>query len=372
MSVDAAACPRANEWTGAQEFSRIHGGADTAPFIRNLHARIEAVAWGDDSMPVTVNSGEAGNAWVCSPLATYRDYAVEEIRRNLPGAAAGPLSLLCRGFGYALQRAGIDRAVALNNWLLSTNLYPPLQQGLLRRQLDDALQRWPGHALWFRSLNDGMNADWLAALRQLDFVLIPSRQVYLYGDDPLALQTHGNFQRDLRMLHATALHRTDGSDFTDADYVQAAHLYEELYLQKYTPLNPQYTPLFIRSWHRAGLLQLRGFRDAHGTLIGVVGIFRQGGALTAPILGYSMALPQTAGLYRLLIAAVLEEAMQTRATVNLSAGAAHFKRLRGGKPAIEYSAVLATHMPASTQRAIAMLSALTIRFGIPIMRRFEL
>jgi hypothetical protein len=64
--------------------------------------------------------------------------------------------------------------------------------------------------------------------------------------------------------------------------------------------------------------------------------------------------------------------MTTGATVNLSAGAAHFKRLRGGRPAIEYSAVLARHLPAFTRHAISLLRLLATSVGVPIMERYEL
>ncbi|MGR5415062.1 hypothetical protein ACPV52_20615, partial [Vibrio astriarenae] len=82
-----------------------------------------------------------------------------------------------------------------------------------------------------------------------------------------------------------------------------------------------------------------GFRDADGVLRAVVGVFGQGPLLTAPLVGYDTTWPQSAGLYRLLMAHVLRTTMARDAELNLSAGAAHFKRLRGGVPAIEMSAV---------------------------------
>jgi hypothetical protein len=94
--------------------------------------------------------------------------------------------------------------------------------------------------------------------------------------------------------------------------------------------------------------------------------------ITAPLMGYDTSLPQRLGLYRLLMAAVLKYAMETGRRVNLSAGAAQFKRLRGGVPAIEYSAVLADHLPRERQRAVRALRWLTTRIGVPIMTRFEL
>jgi len=69
---------------------------------------------------------------------------------------------------------------------------------------------------------------------------------------------------------------------------------------------------------------------------------------------------------------VLNTTLERNAVLNLSAGAAHFKRLRGGEPTIEYSAVLSRHLPVATRRTLRALGVLTTRLGIPIMKRFKL
>lgn len=371
MSAIPSAPSGAASASRAAAFGAIHCGVDARQFAANLQTEVVLLEAGGYRFPVTVNDGERGNAWVCSPSTTYCDYAREELERHLPRVGM-PLGLVCRAYGRVFERVGFDRAVALNNWLLSTNIYPPLDPAWLDALVLQARRRWPGHALWFRSLNGRLNRDWMDALAARGFRLVPSRQVYLF-DDPAALAArHRDLRRDLRLLRTTALAGTDGSDFTPDDYRRAEVLYARLYLEKYSMLNPRYSARFIERWHAARLLQLRGFRDGAGTLQAVVGLFAQDGVLTAPLVGYDTALPQSLGLYRLLMASVFEEAMASGATVNLSAGAAHFKRLRGGVPAIEYSAVLAGHMPPAMRRTLATLGAIATGLGVPIMRRFQL
>ena len=94
--------------------------------------------------------------------------------------------------------------------------------------------------------------------------------------------------------------------------------------------------------------------------------------MTAPVVGYNTTLPQSLGLYRLLMATVFEEAMRTNLVVNLSAGAAQFKRQRGGRAEIEYSAVLVRHLHFNTRVALAGLRWLTASVGVPLMKRFRL
>jgi hypothetical protein len=356
----------------AEAFATIHCGTDSKLFANNLETEVALLRSGGYRLPVTVNDGEKGNAWVCSPLTTYRDYAREELERTVHPMIGTALRAVCHVYGRLLEWAAIDRAVALNNWLLSTNIYPPLNQPQLEELVRQARRRWPRHALWFRSLNGSLNQDWIAALKSLGFCMVPSRQVYLFDDlRPTALR-HQNLKRDMRLLRKTPLIRTDGSDFTQADYQRIETLYGQLYLDKYSRLNPRYTACFMERWHAAGLLQFRGFRDDAGVLQAVVGMFGQDGILTAPIVGYDTGLPQSLGLYRLLMASVFEQSMATGCIVNLSAGAAQFKRLRGGKPVIEYSAVLVSHMSASTRRVVGVLGGLTTTLGVPVMQRFKL
>jgi len=351
------------------DFARVHVGQPTPPFVSNLVTRVETIGTGAQRVPITVNFSERDNAWVCSPYTAYCAYAIDEARRLMPSLVSYPLTQLCRLAGAGLRRADIDRAVTINNWLLSTNLYTSLERDTLKQWIREARERWPDHAIWFRSLNDAWTPDWIAALREEGALLVPSRQVYLYSDIPRLARRQPNLKVDLRLLERTPLRQCE---IRESDYARIEQLYAMLYLQKYSRLNPAYRATFMESWHRAGLLRLTGFRDSTGTLQAVVGTFERAGVVTAPVVGYNTALPQKLGLYRLLMAAVLKYAADTGQRVNLSAGAAHFKRTRGGVPAIEYSAVLANHLPARRQRALRGLVWLTERIGVPLMTRLKL
>jgi len=340
--------------------------------VSNLVTEVAVVGEGEERAPVSINRSEYQNTWVCSPHTAYTRYAMEELERFGHTAFTLPLRALCRGLGGYLWRAGVDDAVAINNWLISTNLYPTFDRAMVRRWTAEARDRWPGHAIWFRSLNLRYTADWIAALRDAGFLMIPSRQVYLYDHIERQARRPQNLIRDLTLLATTEFIASPVEQWTLTDYDRAAELYRLLYLEKYSRLNPDYSALFLRAWSQSGLLDLTGYRDASGVLQAVVGMFTLDLTITAPIVGYNTMLPQRLGLYRLLMATVYDRAARLRRRINLSAGAAGFKRLRGGVGTMEYSAVYVRHLPKPRRLAIAVLGLLARHVGEPIMQRFEL
>ena len=340
--------------------------------VANISTRIEGVGSGETLVPVTINACEPDNSWVCSPYTTYCRYAVEELHRFGHPLLTTPLSAICRGLGAYLAHARLDQAVAINNWLVSTNLYPRIDKQALAAWIEEALQRWPQHAIWFRSLNPRYTADWLAALEETGCTLIPSRQVYLYDRIHLDRSKPINLVRDIRLMRSTELVVSEARSWNRSDFERAADLYAQLYLRKYSRFNPAYSATFLNAWHDAGLLELIGYRDDRGVLQGVVGLFTLDTTITAPIVGYALEQRERWSLYRLLMAKVFEIAAQRGHRINLSAGAADFKRVRGGSAAMEYSAVYASHLPKGRRIAINVLAQLAGRIGEPIMRRFEL
>jgi hypothetical protein len=356
----------------ARAFLGIHRQAPSQSFIANVRTQVESITAGSALLPVTVNDAEPDNAWICSPHTTYCAYASEETSRMGRAALAAPLKGLIRCVGALLKRADIDRAVAINNWLVSTNCYPSLRDVDVNQAINEAKARWPNHAIWFRSLNNTHHADWLHALDQRGGVLLPSRQVYLFEHLDELARSRRDLKRDLDLLRSNHRVACELMADNEADTKRAEELYAELYIHKYSRLNPQYRRTLLRAWSAAGLLKLHGLRDADGMLQGVVGLFGFGNLITSPIVGYNTGLPQEWGLYRRLAACVLGEGAAHSRLVNLSAGVAHFKRQRGGRPAIEYSVVFMDHLPARRRRAIRALAFLARNIGVPIMRRFKL
>jgi hypothetical protein len=72
------------------------------------------------------------------------------------------------------------------------------------------------------------------------------------------------------------------------------------------------------------------------------------------MLGYEQSLPLQLGLYRLLMALVMKTAFERDLILNLGAGSAKFKKMRGGQPVMEWHAFYTKHLPILPRLGMAM------------------
>jgi hypothetical protein len=367
---------RDGDWPAGYEALRAYTepfarrGAE--PFIANLATRVLVVRDGDTVLPMTVNDAEYGNAWVCSPYTAYALYSKEEMHLLESRALRRGLAGLADGMGGVLKAARINRMVQVNNWMLSTNLFPrtrPFSIPAITRALTAA---WPDHYICFRSINawDGREAS--AAFRRAGYKLVASRQVYVHERLAETWRARSNAKHDLRLLRSSPYRVVRDAELGDADLPRMAELYAMLYLEKYSRYNPAFSAEYMRVARDAGVVRFLGLRGADGVLDGVLGLFAIDGTTTAPIVGYDTRRERRLGLYRLLMTLVFETALTEGLDVNLSSGAASFKRLRGGRPYIEYSAIYDRHLSPLRRFALSALAAPVNGIGVPLMRRLEL
>ena len=117
---------------------------------------------------------------------------------------------------------------------------------------------------------------------------------------------------------------------------------------------------------------MQGLRHPDGHLDGIIGYVKRNGAITFPLVGYDTSLPQNIGLYRMLSALMLKHAHENDLLLHMSSGASHFKRLRGGKPHIEYSAIFTKHLPLYRRLPWHIIRAIMVYIGVPIVRKYKL
>ncbi|MDX8454429.1 GNAT family N-acetyltransferase [Mesorhizobium sp. VK9D] len=342
--------------------------------IANLNTKVETFEVAGRIFPLTLNDAdEAPNCYICCATSAYIDYAMDETRNF----AARPLlrralNALISACAPLVRASGLDHQAQLNNWLYSTNPVPLLDRPTAASLRAALTARFPDRAIVIRSLNDIADPATIAALKAEGFRMLAARQIYIFADRSVAPAMTRGMKRDRARLRTTPFERVGNGDFTEADYARAEMLYNMLYLDKYTPLNPHYTARYIAEMHRRGIISLAGLRRPGGELVAVTGLFENGGTLTQPIVGYDTGLPVADGLYRMAMAMAQDYATARGLFFNMSAGAADFKRRRGAVAAIEYNAVYAGHLARRRRIVIRIMETVLARVGIPLLRRFEL
>lgn len=346
---------------------------NSSQLVKNINTTTELVRVGSDVLPLTINDTQFDNSWVCSPYNATVTYPLEELRHIDNSFLRLGLSGMIHSLAPALQLCRINRVVCVNNWLLSTNLYPEITRESIRALTSIVTDRFPEHAILFRSLNSFTNSALMTALKNEGYLLAPSRQVYLYdGRQPEYLRT-SNTKRDCKLLETTtAFSVVPHLELSSTNDSRIKELYNLLYLEKYSYHNPQFSERLIRLWREPKMMQLFGLQNPQGRLDGIVGTFTMNGVMTAPLVGYDIAQPQSLGLYRMLMAQVLKSAATDKVVLNLSAGAASFKRLRGGRAELEYSAVYTQHLPFRQRAVWATLATILEQVGGRVLRRLQL
>jgi hypothetical protein len=178
-----------------------------------------------------------------------------------------------------------------------------------------------------------------------------------------------NYGNDRRALDRSGLAVEQDKPLSAEDCQRIAELYAQLYIAKYSTLNPVFTPAFISLTQRTGMMDYRVARAASGRIMAVAGMLTQNGAMTPSVVGYDTSRPKSEALYRIATFLFCDWAMQRGLRLHGSAGAGHFKRQRGAHGIIEYVAVHAGHLGRTREAAIRTLGWALERFVVPMMQR---
>lgn len=364
--------PDTGETNIARDYLAAIASAGVSSMISNVETRLQLLRYGDRVLPVTVDDGQIGGSYVCRPHSAYVLYARQELDMVNIGAARLPAAALIALFDRVLRGAQINRVVHLDNWMLSTNLHGDWHGEGLPQTRRLLTERFPHHLLAIRSLDDWSSPHLLKAAQDDGWTLIPSRQVWVVDDlqrDWLPRSDYGN---DRRALRRSGLAVETLTEVSAADARRIAELYYLLYVGRYSALNPVFTPEYIQTTHRIGMITYCVARNAAGEIRAVAGMFTRSGIMTPPVVGYDTARPRSEALYRIACFMFMETAQEAGLRLHGSAGAAHFKRSRGATGVMEYAAFYLRHLSPSRRFAINTLAESLNRFLVPLMKKHGL
>jgi hypothetical protein len=312
---------------------------------------------GGSKWPVTLQSERPPPApsWMTSVTSALIATPRDEISQRTPLNRTMQWSL--RALDAVLPFAailGLDRAVIVNNTLLSVSLVGPGDGPSLMAAVEAAARQWPDRMIFARGLI-GHGPDTTAAARALGGVVLPNRVGYTFDLRDGRYPEKVNAARDRALLHRRALIQIDHDAFSTRDLDSAQMQYRSLYVVRHGAANPDFKAAFFGAAHRTGAVEFVGLRDDRG-LVAFAGLREHGAFLSVPLLGYRDGDDLRAGNYRAMFARVLEIAANRRRAINFGAGAGHFKRLRGGVETLESMVIVA---PRRSLAGTALRFALT-------------
>lgn len=354
-------------------FAKLFSQHQSNELIKNVTTEFKVLKISPEIyFPVTINNEEWDSSFVCSPFTAYALYSKDELLHKINNKWVQiPLLFVIKWIGKWLKWGQINKNVHVNNFLLSTNPYPTWQGAEIEAITQFIKRDFPDHAIIFRSLNRYQHQHLLDIFTAKQYKLIGSRQVYIFDLTYERWLKHKINKIDNKLIQQKNLTFLDHEDMSE--YIeQALELYNKLYLQKYSKYNPQLTLEYFKTCYQEKIIYFQGYKDKNDVLKTFSGLFIIDKTITSPIVGYDTAAPQSDGLYIHGAQLAILYKFKSNLLLNLSSGVSKFKRMRGGQPSIEYSAIFIEHLSFRRRITWQILRFISNKIGVPLLEKYEL
>ncbi|MGK5593844.1 MAG: hypothetical protein ACSNEK_00605 [Parachlamydiaceae bacterium] len=344
-NIDQMVWPNTEDGTYAKHFLLPLIRKGTKHYIDNIEAKINILAIDSLIIPIAIIDNNYQNSFVCSPYAHYISYALECSEHFFKHSLVR--KIVCwfvKGLGKALQKAKINKIIYVNNWLFPTDLYfKDLNEEHIQAITHYISSQFPDYAIAFKSINEKTCPELSQALLKSQYDFIITRQVFLTDTKKEEVFKSRIFKSDLKLLRESNYTILDKKDLTLKDSETILSLYQKLYIEKYSTLNPQIKQNFMDLILQSELLQLKAVKR-NNKIEGVFGYFIRDGVMTAPLFGYTESEDSQKNLYRLLSTILTLEAKEKECLLHQSAGASFYKKVRKAEPHMEFMAVYSRHL----------------------------
>jgi len=369
--IDNIPWPKTIDGKYAKDYFRPLLLNGTSYYIKNVKSEIYMLIFNNKVIPITIANPKLDNCYVCSPFDHYTTYAKDELKEIKNPFIKKTLATSIYLLAIFLRVTKINNAVYVNNWFLSTNLYPELTQNDINHITRFLKNKFPDKVILFRSINKKTTGKIYTNLTKSDYKMIVSRQVYITDPKLPHYKKKKDYKSDynLRSKSNYKLYSVDSMNKFNSNRI--LDLYNDLYINKHSRLNPQFTVSFIQSCIDKQLLTIKPI-VSNGKTDAVMGYFSRNNIMTTPLFGYDSTVSKKEGLYRLLSSYLVSESEEKKLILNQSSGASKFKRTRGATPVIEYTAFYDQHVCFIQRIGWRILRLLLNGIGVPLLKKLKL
>ncbi len=345
-NIDSLNWPNTPEGKQAQDLFLPMIKEGVEHYIKNVTTRLFMLQVDDHVLPVTVNDKEYDNSYLTSNYFAIR--YLEEMLSQKKSLFAAFQKQFIKGIGFFLKKLKINKIIIINNWLLTTNIYPNLSNGQVQAITEAVKKRFPDHVITFRSLDEHKCSHLANHLAKHRYRLLGSRFVFIY--DPaqkvnFSSKVIYHHRRDRRLIETEGYKVFDEEGVQSHDLSHLLKLYNNhIYISRHTKYSPQYTEKYLKRAIEKGFFKIIGLKK-EDEILGVLGCFKCNGTMTIPFFGYDTEKGEANHLYRMLTILAIEEAEKKGMILNDGSGSSAPKRYRGMKPFPEYIAIYDRHLP---------------------------
>ncbi len=348
----------------------------TRYFIENTNHPWGLLQIGKHILPYTEGKRSTEKyTYLASMLSQYFDYTQEEVLKNdkynkNQKRLARFILPIGRWLGAIM---GMENVIFVNNYLISTNLYPCTKEFRIPLLIKKLKEHFPSKAIIFRSVNALSDALLLEQLQQEGGTALVCRQLYMMDPATGKYKKKRPYVMDKKLSEKTmGLVWKKAATFSEEERKTAIEQYRSLYLKKYSALNPHYTEAFLDIALQSGLLEYYLLMDENdGQVRAVQAVACRNRIVTTPFIGYDLNSPKSMGLYRLMNHQLMQLTIDNNYILNMSSGAAKFKKQRGGLPYFEYHVVIHGHLGRLRQLVWKILHYCSEKWVKPAMQSIE-
>ena len=344
-------------------------------FVSNFNCENGFLTSGSTTLPYTKTSMKNRKAcYTVSQMSHNYHYAKREIEIENLGFSRFIVYPMLETLALFLRMAKIDNSIMLNNWGISTNLYPRNPNlDEFGQIIDSVLINNKKDAIIFRSINSTTCSDLEQYLVDYGFNRIFSRNIILFPYTKLSDYKRANrrqINRDLKLQKEHGLHWEMVDELTEEQALSVKNLYDQLYLDKYSKYNPQFTlDYFLGTIQNEIYTYHLLYKDDE--MVGVLGMFTIDGLSTNPILGYDFNQEFSDDLYRVITSRIATFCSEHQLRRHASSGAMEFKKLRGGISVPEYTMVYTKNLNWFRRLNWSIFRFISIKIAKPIIMRME-
>ena len=256
-TIDSLEWPETEDASYAKRFLEPMVKNGIPAYIDNIQTDVFALKVADHVLPVMVATENYENSYICSPYGHYISLGQQSTQLIGNPFFAKIVQKLVGGLGLGVRAGRINSVVYVNHWLAALDLYPG---GFTTENLLAITaflkERFPEHAIIFRSLTPVTNASLILSLVNLDYDLLASRYVFFTDTKNDAVFTTRILKSDLKLWRDSPYKICDESQISPDEFPQLLELYNRLYLDR-PNLQPRYNQRYIQMLFEQRLLHFK-------------------------------------------------------------------------------------------------------------------